>query len=176
MNVAANIWHQSPNHMLSHHYSALWQRQRKESTAEIVLLGEEPIQGLWRWWTREQNEIWLKKLHVMGHVEEEMEIRGSRFIRMAVHFTSSFVNSTCVLTWFRDATDEPVRESDWPQGRNGEVSITEFLGQARSTTCNFKIRPPLFWFTYPRGIIFLLPTTKKKESSESKPRPACGSW
>ena len=30
MNVAANIWHQSPNHMLSHHYSALWQRQRRE--------------------------------------------------------------------------------------------------------------------------------------------------
>lgn len=49
-------------------------KAEERDAAEMVLLGEEPIQGPWRRGKkREQNEIWLQQLCVMGHVEEEPE-------------------------------------------------------------------------------------------------------
>ena len=34
------------------------------------------------------------------------------------------------------------------QGRNGKVSVTKVQGQARFTTCNFKIRSTLLFNAY----------------------------
>lgn len=55
-----------------------------------MLLGEAPIPGLWRGWNREQNETELKKLHVMGCVEEQREevyaLPGWLFISRRIFF------------------------------------------------------------------------------------------
>ena len=37
----------------------------ESSEAESVQRGEEPIQGRWPWWKREQDKIWVKKCRVM---------------------------------------------------------------------------------------------------------------
>lgn len=56
-------------------------KAEERTAAEMVLLGEEPIQGPWQRWSREQKGIWLKQPWVMDRVAEERQSEVDAFSR-----------------------------------------------------------------------------------------------
>jgi hypothetical protein len=94
MNVAANIWHQSPDHMLSHHYSALTQREERDLCSNGALRQGTNSRSLV---TAEQGTRW--NLAKEAKVMDESWRGGSetRSHRLALCATFSFLNSICIF-------------------------------------------------------------------------------